>query len=79
MEFQAKDLYFLERVLKEPARHLTKVAKSEKSPILQKHACPNRQAEALKANLDGQQNFSASSSSPSNFTAHPENVEPTCV
>jgi hypothetical protein len=54
MEIDAKDLYFLERALKEPARQLMRVAKSERSPILQKFACPNRQAEALKANPHGQ-------------------------
>ncbi|HEU4462934.1 MAG TPA: hypothetical protein VFR75_10115, partial [Solirubrobacterales bacterium] len=61
MEIQLKDLYFLVRALKEPARRLTKAAQSGRSPILQKSACSNRQAEALKALPNGQLNFSARS------------------
>ncbi|HEU4737819.1 MAG TPA: hypothetical protein VFS54_01920 [Solirubrobacterales bacterium] len=78
MEIYAKDLYFLERALKEPARQETKVAQSGRSPILQKFACPHRQAEALKASPHGQRNFSASSCSPP-FTTYLKNVEPNCV
>jgi hypothetical protein len=57
MEIHAKDLYFLSQAPEEPARHLIEVALYERSPILQKLACPNRQAEALKANPHGQLKF----------------------
>jgi hypothetical protein len=57
MEIHVKDLYFLSRAPKDPARCLMTVAQSERSPILQKSACPNRQAEALKANPHGQLKF----------------------
>jgi hypothetical protein len=54
MEIHAKDLYFLERTLKAPARQSMRAAQSERMPILQKFSCPNRQGEALKANPHGQ-------------------------
>jgi hypothetical protein len=78
MEIHAKDLYFLSRALKEPARQLTQAAKLEGSPILQKSACPNRQAEVLKGNPHGPLSFSANSCSPS-LPADRENVESNCV
>jgi hypothetical protein len=70
MEIHAKDLYFLSRALKEPARRLTAVAQTERSPILQKYVCPNRQAEALKANPHGQHGFKALALATTHSNAH---------
>jgi hypothetical protein len=74
MEIQAKDLYFLERALKEPARQLTQAVRSERSPILHKFACPQRQAQAPAVNPHDQSRSGARSCF-STFTNHPENVE----
>ena len=73
MEIQAKDLYFFERVLKEPIQPSTKAAQSEGSSILQELVCP-RQTEALKVNPLDRFQSGATRLLPTSPN-HPENVE----
>jgi len=77
MEIQAKDLYFFERALKEPAQPSTKAAQSERSPVLHELACHPRQAEEPKVDVNPLDQFQPGATRPSPTSPnHPENVEP---